>query len=146
MNRYDAEHVIKEIKSIPYYQHKLVELKGKLDIVQEQIDNATVPRSPQGIEQTGAANVPSFSGKEAYLNLKITEKDKLTKKYAKFTDRFSEAQVSYFKIIDQTEEKDYVVDYFSRKYSMKELEDRYNITRAYRKIRDIIMDCTVDMV
>ena len=141
MNRFDAKYVIQEINNLPYYQHKINELKEKIDEVQSQIDNATAPHSPQGIENTGAAKAVSFSGKESYLNLKITEKDRLTKMSAKFSERYVDAQLNYYMILDNTEEKDYVKDYFSGKFSKQELEMKYSVTKAYRKILNVVMDC-----
>lgn len=145
MNRYDAKYVIQEINNLPYYQHRVSDLKARIDEVQTQIDSATAPHSPQGIEATGAAKAISFSGKESYLNLKITEKDTLMKRFTKFSERYSEAQMYYFMLLDSTEEKPFVVDYFSGKYTKQELEMRYNITKAYRKIVSVVMDSTLDM-
>ena len=145
MKRYDAKYVIQEINNLPYYQRKVSDLKERIDEVQSQIDNATAPHSPQGMEVTGAAKAISFSGKESYLNLKITEKDTLMKRFTKFSERYSEAQMYFFMILDTTEEKAFVSDYFSNKYTKQELELRYNITKAYRKILSVVMDSTLDM-
>ncbi len=139
MNREDARYVIKEIEWMDYYGRKAEKLKEQIATIQLQIDTATAPSSPQGHENIGAGRSLSFAGKESYLNHKITEKDRLTKDYNKFSARYIDAQMNYYLIIDQTEEKDFVKDYFSKEYTKQQLEDIYHTPKAYRKIVQVVM-------
>lgn len=140
MNREDARYIINEITWMEYYGRKADELKKRIEEVQSQIDNATSPKSPQGHENIGAGRSMTFAGKESYLNLKITQKDKYAKDQQKFSERFIDAQISYYLIIDQTDEKDFVRDYFSKKYTKQELEEMYHIAKAYKKLVQVVMN------
>ena len=140
MNREDAVYTIKEIEFLDYYSRRVEKLKKQIDILRQQIDTATSPTSPQGYENIGAGKSMNFAGKESYLNYKITEKDKLTREYQKFRDKFIDAQVLYLLIVDQTDEKDFVKDYFSKKYTKQQLESMYHTTKAYRKLVQVVMN------
>ena len=140
MNREDARYTISEIAWMEYYGKKADELKKKIDEIQSQIDTATDPKSPQGYENIGAGRNMSFAGKESYLNIKITQKDKLQKELNKVYERYIDAQICYFLILDQTEEKDFTRDYFGRKMTKQQLEEKYHITKAYRKMVQIVME------
>ena len=123
-----------------YYGKKAEELKKRIDEIQMQIDTATDPKSPQGYENIGAGRNMTFAGKESYLNIKITEKDKLLKEYSKVRERFIDAQINYFLILDQTAEKDFTRDYFGGKMSKQQLEEKYHVAKAYRKMVQIVME------
>lgn len=140
MNREDARYNISEITWMDYYGRKADDLKRRIDDIQMQIDTATDPKSPQGYENIGAVKSMSFAGKETYLNLKITEKDKLVKEYNKVSERFIDAQICYFLILDQTTEKDFVRDYFGKKLTKQQIEEKYHVTKAYRKLVQIVME------
>ena len=115
-------------------------MKKKIDSIQMQIDTATEPKSPQSYEYIGEGRNLTFAGKESYLNIKITQKDKLLKEFNKYSERFIDAQICYFLILDQTAEKDFVRDYFGNKMSKQQLEEKYHITKAYRKMVQIVME------
>lgn len=140
MNREDATYTIKEIAWIGYYKRKAERLREQIAEVQRQIDNATSPSSPQGHESIGAGRSMTFSGKESYLNLKITQKGQLEKEFRKFSGRYTDAMVSYYMLLDQTEERQFVEDYFGNVYSKADLEAKYHIQKAYRKIQAIVME------
>ena len=144
MKRDDAKDVVDEIRKIPYFRRKLTELKKTVDLMQEQIDTATAPHSPQGIENIGAARVLSFAGKEAYLNFKIKEMGRYEEKLKRFSYRYDTAQTNFLKLLEVAEDKEFVQDYFSGKYSSQELERKHSVTKAYRKIVGIVMDSLKD--
>ena len=140
MNREDARYVIKELEFMSYYSRKAGKAKEQLNRIQQQIDDVSSPKSPQGHENIGAGRSLTFDGNEAYLNLKFTQQKDTEKEYKKWNDRFVDAQIQYYTILDQTDEKDFVRDYFSKKYSMTQIEEMYNTTRASRKIIQIVMN------
>lgn len=140
MNREDARYTISEIGWMNYYGRKADELKKLIDDIQHQIDTATDPKSPQGYENIGAGRSISFAGKETYLNIKITQKDKLLKEFNKYNERWVDAQIAYFLILDHTAEKDFTRDYFAGKLSKQQLEEKYHVTKAYRKMVQIVME------
>ncbi len=140
MNKEDAQYTIKEIGWMEYYGRKTDSLKKQLEEVQRQIDNATAPKSPQGTENIGAGRSLSFTGKESYLNLKITQKDRIEKEIRKYSERYTDALVSYYILLDQTDEKGFVEDYFGKKMSKADIETKYHIQKAYRKIVSIVME------
>ena len=140
MNREDADYVINEIRWMDYYRRKAERLKIKIETVQYQIAHATDPTSPQGHENIGAGRSLTFEGKESYMNMKMEEEKKLQKEYDKFSTRYIDAQLWFYQIIDQTEEKDFARDYFSKKYTKQQLEEMYHLPKAYRKMAQIVMN------
>lgn len=140
MNREDARYTISEITWMDYYGKKADELQKEIDAIQMQIDTATDPKSPQGYEYIGEGRNTMFAGKESYLNLKITQKDKLLKEHSKIMGRLIDAQICYYLILDQTTEKDFTRDYFGRKMTKQQLEEKYHVTKAYRKMVQIVME------
>lgn len=115
-------------------------MQKEIDAIQMQIDTATDPKSPQGYEYIGEGRNTMFAGKESYLNLKITQKDKLLKEHSKIMGRLIDAQICYYLILDQTTEKDFTRDYFGRKMTKQQLEEKYHVTKAYRKMVQIVME------
>lgn len=137
----DAKYVIKEINNISYYTDQLIELDEIVSDLQTKIDNATVPHSPQGMENTGAERAFSFNGKDSYLNEKITQKDKAIEARRLYAILYDRARKWYRNILDETDDKDFVIDYFNGRLSKQEIEMKYCISKAYKKIVDIVMDC-----
>lgn len=140
MNKDDARFIIGEIRNMEYYARNADSLKKRIDEIQLQIETATDPKSPQGYENIGAGRSLLFAGKEAYIAAKITEKDELTIYYKKLAERFIDAQRYYFEILDNTEEKEFVQDYFNNQLSRQQLEEKYHINKARRKMIQIIID------
>ena len=140
MNREDAQYTVNEIWWMDYYKRKAEQLKIRIETVQYQMEHATDPTSPQGHENIGAGRSLSFEGKESYMNLKMKEEEELTKEYKKFSSRYIDAQVMYRQILDQTEEKDFVRDYFSKKYTLQQLEEMYHTAKAKRKLVQVVMN------
>lgn len=140
MNKEDALFTVNEIRWMDYYKRRAEQLKIKIETVQYQMEHATDPTSPQGHESIGAGRSLSFEGKDTYINMKIEEEQRLSKEYAKFSARYIEAQVAYFRILDQTDEKDFVRDYFSKKYTLQQLEEMYHTARAHRKLVQVVMN------
>ena len=140
MNRDDARYLIKELEYMGYLSRKVSTLKKEVEQIQRQIDEATEPSSPNGHEYTGAARAMSYAGKESYLNMKISDRDKKQAEYRKWLDRYIDAQMAYYTIMDLTDEKDFVKDYFSGIYTKAEIEQRYNITKAWKRLLSIVMN------
>lgn len=139
MNREDAKYVINEIKWMSYYEKKALAIQSKIELIQMQIETATDPSSPQGQEYIGEGKSLSFVGKESYMLKKITERDDLIAEYNKWKKRFVEADMNYRMIVDQTDEPNFVQDYFSKKYSSQQLEEMYHTPKAFRKIVQLVM-------
>ena len=140
MNREDATFTINEINWMNYFMRKAERLKIRIDTIQYQIDHCTDPKSPQGHENIGAGRSLTFEGKSAYINEKSTEQKELFDEYKKWHTRYIDAQVAYYRIIDETEEKDFAKDYFSKKYTKQQLEEMYHTPKAHRKMVQIIMN------
>lgn len=141
MNREDAKYVINEIRWMGFYEKKANYYLEKIKTVQMQIDTCTDPHSPQGHEYIGEGKTLAFTGKDSYMNAKIAERDdKLLPEYRKWSNRYVEANVNYRMIIDQTDEPEFVTDYFSKKYSAQQLEEKYHISKAFRRILQIVME------
>lgn len=141
MERNDAKDLRVEIRKIRYFHDKIAVLKAKVDEAEAQIDNATAPHSPQGMEYIGAARALSFLGKESYINSKIKERDDYKDELWLFSKRCERAEKAYMKLLDTTDDKKLVVDFFSGKYSNKELEIKHSITNPSRAIENLLMDC-----
>lgn len=140
MNREYASYVINEIRQMDFYRRTAEQLKIKIETVRYQREHATDPTSPQGHEYIGAGKSLTFEGKESYMHQKMKEEEDLTVEYKKFSTRYIDAQLWYYNIVDQTEEKDFVRDYFSKKYTKQQLEEMYHTPKAYRKMVQIVMN------
>ena len=93
------------------------------------------------MEYIGAAKTLSYLGKESYINSKISERDDYKDELWFFSKRCERAEKAYMMLLDTTEEKLFVIDYFSGKYSHQEIELKHNISNPQRRIESMLMDC-----
>ena len=140
MNREEAKYVINEIRWMDFYERTAETYRNRIEMIQMQIDTATDPSSPQGHEYIGEGRSLTFAGKSSYMNKKITERDELIPEYNKWKNRYIEANINFRMLLDRTEEKDFVADYFSRKFSASQLEEKYHISKPHRRIIQIVMN------
>lgn len=133
ISRQDAKHIIKEIRSIRYYASNVRFYQKQIDEVDIKIMSVTEPHSPV------ISNEPKGHGEshEKRWAALIDQKDEIEKKQRPWIFLLEKAE-GYYNQLLQSEDKDYVADFFSGRMKMSALERKYHYSNAYTTIIRII--------
>lgn len=144
MNISDARYVLSEIRTIPYYEQKMAEIRTRLQEIDDMIASATAPVSPNGGEDITVKGKiirikvhGNGQDKGAIISDLITAQAPLEAQLQDFAKRCSSAQKWKAQLL-RTDNAEFVQDFVSGK-PYREIQDKYFCSNAYDKMIRIIM-------
>lgn len=140
-----ASYVLQEIKNIPLYEQILQEHKDKNEEIEMQKEALASPKSPQGHESLGVVvNQHNGNNNEARLLEYLEKQDELEYRDTFLKRRLMLARM-YRKSLEQSENIDFINDYFDDSIKIRDLEKKHNVSNAFMKMRGLVKNFIYDL-
>ena len=142
IDRRDAQYILSEIRMIGYFKRRIGVMQKMIDDIEIEIAEITEPKSPNGKTDVSVKSDGRTSNVESRINALISRQMNVEKEKSVFDFRLWKA-TAYFNRLKNTNESDFVEDFFESGKTHRQLEEKYHLSNAYdrmvRIIRNAIM-------
>lgn len=128
----DARYIVTEINRLPYYRRCIAEYKEKIDDLERQKSELTMPSSPNGKEAIGDAKGNEVFDYTKVLIDIIAKQDEVKQEMYEYIWLLRKAE-RYYEQLTGSLESDFVVEYFQTK-DKRELQRKFHIGNAYDRM------------
>ena len=144
VNSHDARYILGEIRNIQYYEKRMAELKQQLREISTLIQEASVPRSPNGGKdvvvngKTVRIKIPGkgYNSGSAVTSL-ITRQRPIEAEYGDFRKRWVNA-CRYRDELLYSDDTGFVEAFLSGTKTYRQLQDEFYVSNAYDRIIRLI--------